>query len=142
LHSLFLQSEIHLFKMFKQLHSHDGPCHSFKEDPSSCEWVCLVLCQKPSTAFFWNWILDDILVLQNHQLQSESAIGLLDKQSSIHVQGRLSESPEVRERLERLVSDSTKRPSHARSDSAGSLRMASHVSNIINFEQAYNKVWL
>jgi hypothetical protein len=74
--------------MFKQLHSHDGPCHSFKEDPSSCEWVCLVLCQKPSTAFFWNWILDDILVLQNHQLQSESAIGLLDKQSSIHVQGR------------------------------------------------------
>ncbi len=34
------------------------------------------------------------------------------------------------------------RPGHARSDSAGSLRMASHVSNIINFEQAYNKVWL
>jgi hypothetical protein len=46
---------------------------------------------------------------QNHQLQSESAIGVpLDKQSSIHVQGRLSESPEVRERLERLVSESTK----------------------------------
>jgi hypothetical protein len=43
---------------------------------------------KTSTAFFWYWILDDILVLQNHQLQSESAIGLLDKQSSIHVQGR------------------------------------------------------
>jgi hypothetical protein len=42
-----------------------------------------------STAFFWYWILDDILVLQNHQLQSESAIGVpLDKQSSIHVQGR------------------------------------------------------
>jgi hypothetical protein len=79
---------------------------------------------------------------QNHQLQSESAVGLLDKQSSIHVQGRLSESPEVREQLERLVSESTKRPGHARSDSAGSLRMASHVSNIINFEQAYNKVWL
>jgi len=77
---------------------------------------------------------------QNHQLQSESAVGLLDKQSSIHVQGRLSESPEVRERLERLVSESTKRPGHARSDSAGSLRMASHVSNIINFEQAYNKL--
>ncbi|KAH8961384.1 hypothetical protein BDL97_05G047600 [Sphagnum fallax] len=78
---------------------------------------------------------------QNHQLQSESAIGVpLDKQSSIHVQGRLSESPEVRERLERLVSESTKRPGHARSDSAGSLRMASHVSNIINFEQAYNKL--
>lgn len=102
---------------------------------------------------------------------------------------RLSESPEVRERLERLVSESTKvismllaslvsvpllfgfhgsichaigdlrfflltlfeaismkiflqKPGHARSDSAGSLRMASHVSNIINFEQAYNKVWL
>jgi hypothetical protein len=64
---------------------------------------------KTSTAFFWYWILDDILVLQNHQLQSESAIGVpLDKQSSIHVQGRLSESPEVRERLERLVSESTK----------------------------------
>ncbi|CAK9876122.1 unnamed protein product [Sphagnum jensenii] len=78
---------------------------------------------------------------QNHQLQSESAIGVpLDKQSSIHVQGRLSESPEVRERLERLVSESTKRPGHARSDSVGSLRMASHVSNIINFEQAYNKL--
>jgi hypothetical protein len=43
---------------------------------------------KNATATFWYLNLDDILVLQNHQLQSESAIGLLDKQSSIHVQGR------------------------------------------------------